>query len=230
MIARLIREWHQFLAERSFYALALASATALAALAGRMQLSGSHGYRFLVWNLFLAWVPYLLALWADAVYRRAPQRWSLPAALGTLWLLFFPNAPYIVTDFVHLHPQRGFAWWYDLGLLALFAWSGLFLGLASLEVMQRMVRAVLGRAASWLFVLAAGALGGLGVYLGRFLRWNSWDALVAPHDILASLAEVLADPRSLRQATGISTLFAALLLISYVVFVRQSFVVVKAKG
>jgi uncharacterized membrane protein len=222
MIIRILRAGHQFLAERSFYALAFASATALAAFAGRVHLSGTYGFRFLVWNLILAWIPYLLALWADAAYHRAPQRWSLPAALGTVWLLCFPNAPYIVTDFVHLQYLRGFVLWYDVGLLALFAWSGLFLGLASLEVMQRMVRASAGRVASWLFVLSAAALGGLGVYLGRFLRWNSWDVLVAPYDILASLAEVLADPRGLRQATGVSGMFAALMLVSYAVFVRRS--------
>ncbi|NTV65840.1 MAG: DUF1361 domain-containing protein, partial [Oscillochloris sp.] len=83
---------------------------------------------FLVWNLFLAWMPYLMALWAEASARHAIWRVLLPS---TLWLLFLPNAPYIMTDFIHFG-EFGLPWWYEVGMLLAFAWAGCLLGVASL--------------------------------------------------------------------------------------------------
>lgn len=204
---------------RWFLPLALCSALAFAAIVGRVALSDTHGYVFLLWNLALAWLPYLLSLGAAGIDRYAPRaRLLLLPAVGALWLLFFPNAPYIVTDFIHLGRFRGFAWWYDVGLLAIFAWTGCFLGVASLDVMQGIVRRAAGRVAAWLFVLASALLGGLGVYLGRFHRWNSWDALFAPHDVAAAVLDTLADPGALRQVIGVTGMFAALVVMCYVTF------------
>ena len=139
---------HRFLAARSFYALALCSLLALGVLAGRIVLSDTFGFRFLVWNLFLAWVPYLLSLLTEALHRPAAPRRLAAALTGCGWLLFFPNAPYLVTDFVHLPGARGVPWWYDVGLLAIFAWTGCFLGVVSLWRMQRVVRRSAGAAAA----------------------------------------------------------------------------------
>jgi uncharacterized membrane protein len=201
--------------DRWLLPLALCSGLACAALAGRVALSGTGHFLFLAWNLILAWMPYLLARVAVRLWRsRGPLRLAAPAA-GAGWLLFFPNAPYIVTDLVHLQRDRGFVWWYDVGLVALFALAGLFLAVASLAVMQRLVRAAAGGLAAWLFVLAAAGLGGVGVYLGRFLRWNSWDALLAPHAVLGSVAGILADPSELRHAVGFCAMFGSLLLASF---------------
>lgn len=213
-----LRTWHEFLARRSFYALVLISVFACAILAGRVIMSRSWGYVFLVWNLILAWAPYFWILWAASIHRRHPQDWWRLLAPGALWLLFLPNAPYIVTDFVHLRYNTSFLWWYDLGLIGMFAWAGCFLAVASLSIAQDLTEGFVGRWGGWLLAIAASGLSGLGIYLGRFLRWNSWDMLVRPDAVLADIIGHLADPLSNPRTYGVTLLFAAFLFVCHVTF------------
>lgn len=205
----------RLLGSRLFYPCVAASGLAISLLAVRNAL-GAHGYLFLVWNLVLAWLPYLAALWASAVagMRPGPIRALALSGAGLFWLLFLPNAPYIMTDFVHL-PGMDFVWWYDVGVLLAFAWAGCVLGVASLHLMRELVRARFGDPASWAFVLATGALSGLGIYLGRFLRWNSWDVLTSPRALYRELAALLSSPDRYPQLIGVSGLFACFLLLGY---------------
>jgi uncharacterized membrane protein len=218
-IRRHLRRVHRFLAQHAFYALALSSALAVGILAARVARVHSGSFVFLVWNLFLAWLPYLWSLWAAAVQRRAPRAWWRLLVPGVLWLLFLPNAPYLVTDFVHLYERPPVPLWYDIGLLAAFAWSGCFLAVVSLQTMQRLVRQLLGGPISWLFVCASVGLCGLGIYLGRFERWNSWDVLFYPRAVLADAARPILYPLNHVQPLAASAMFAALMLICYVSFV-----------
>ncbi len=155
----------------------------------RTLLSDSLDYAFLVWNIFLAWIPLGLAHAATSFsWRRKYILISLPIA-AALWLVFFPNAPYMLTDLQHLGiPKPGIPVWFDVLLLIWFAWTGLLLGMVSLFLMQDIVRREFGRIAGWVFVLIVGVLSSLGIYIGRFLRWNSWDILINP---LARLNEFL---------------------------------------
>jgi uncharacterized membrane protein len=210
---------HHFLAEHSFYTLALSSALAVGFLAARFGRWHTPHYLFLVWNLFLAWMPYLLSLWAATIQRRRPRDWWRLLVPGALWLLFFPNAPYIVTDFIHLRELLPVPLWYDIGMLAAFAWAGCFLAVVSLHTMQSLVRPVFGPAASWVFALACVGLSGLGVYLGRFERWNSWDIVLYPHAVLSDAIRPLLDPLSHTRPIAVSVMFAALLFVCYVTFV-----------
>ncbi len=147
----------------------------------RFELSGTLDYVFLVGNIFLAWIPLGFAHLATTfAWRRRYVLLSLPIA-ATLWLLFFPNAPYILTDLQHLgYPRPGIPVWFDVLLIIWFAWTGLLLGMVSLFLMQDIVRREFGGIVGWLFVFAVGVLGSLGIYIGRFLRWNSWDLLFHP--------------------------------------------------
>jgi uncharacterized membrane protein len=210
---------HRFLARHAFYALALSSALAIGILAVRVLRTQQGSFVFLVWNLFLAWVPYGWSLCAASIQRRYPRDWWRLLGPGALWLLFFPNALYLVTDFVHLYKRPPVPLWYDIGLLAAFAWSGCFLAVISLQTMQRLVRKHCGGAISWLFVGACIGLSGLGVYLGRFERWNSWDLLFYPRDVLAAAARPILFPLSHIRPLGASALFAAILMICYVTFI-----------
>jgi uncharacterized membrane protein len=167
-------------------------------------------------------VPYGWSLWAASLQRRYPRHWWRLLLPGALWLLFFPNAPYIVTDFVHLYERPPVPLWYDIGLLAAFAWSGCFLAVVSLHTMQRLVRQLCGGAISWLFVAASIGLSGLGVYLGRFERWNSWDLLLYPGDVLAAAARPLLFPLSHIRPLGASAMFATILMICYVTFIAAA--------
>jgi uncharacterized membrane protein len=213
-----IRAAHRFLAQHAFYPLLLSSAVACGILVTRVRLSYSLTYAFLVWNLILAWAPYGWSLAAAALHRRRSAAWWQLLVPAALWLLFFPNAAYLVTDFVHLRPKEPIPLWFDIGLLASFAWSGCFLAVASLRAMQALVAAYLGRVVSWLFVAAVFGLNGLGIYLGRFLRWNSWDIFLEPHGVLSDTITIIAHPIENRQATGVICMFGALLFVCYLMF------------
>ncbi len=175
-------------------------------------------YEFLVWNLFLAWLPYLFALWIVILRRREPERRWKVVLPGVLWMLFLPNAPYIVTDFNHLLFRRAFPLMYDIVLIFAFAWTGLLLGVASLHLLQGAVRRALGGVAAAGFVVASAALAGAGIYLGRFLRWNSWDVLKRPGDMVATLVDVVHNPMEHTYAIGHSLVFTTMLLICHVTF------------
>ncbi len=208
---------HRLLAGWSFYALVCCSALAYGLLGVRVYRTLSSAHIWLAWNLVLAWVPYLVALWAATIALRRPgQPWRLLPA-GALWLGFLPNAPYLVTDFMHVGLHRGETWlfWYDLVLLATFAWTGCVLGVTSLRVMQGLVAAYAGWLVSWLFVLGASGLCGVGIYLGRFHRWNSWDLLLNPRGVLADVLAGLSPPTAHLRPWGMVALFAAFVLVTY---------------
>ena len=186
-----------------------------ALLVARVAYTGSLAYGNLVWNLFLAWIPFALAI---AVYdgaRRGASRTALLAG-GALWLLFFPNAPYIVTDLQWLREWQGAPIWFDVVLVSTAAWTGLLLGFISLYLVQAVVRRAAGTVNAWLLVLGVLALSSYGIYLGRFERWNSWDVIGRPHHLLDSIASTFTDP-SVRTA-AVTLLFTSFLTLTYALF------------
>jgi len=195
------------------FQLLFASIFACGLLVVRIWFSREPTYVFLTWNLFLAWLPHVLSGLAAYAHRR--NRWGMLLLLGGLWLLFFPNAPYILTDFLHLTQRAPIPLWYDMLLLAAFSWSGIFLALASLSTMHCIVRRHSGQVGGWLFACATLVLGGLGVYVGRFLRWNSWDVFLSPTAVLADVAGRLLHPLAHRQTYAVTILFSAFLFICY---------------
>lgn len=161
------------------------SMLALALLAVRMLVRGDATYGFLAWNLLLAWIPLLLAVLTVGVWRSG-RRISATLPL-LLWLLFFPNSPYVVTDFVHLHRIGGMPRWFDILLVGTFALSALAVGFMSLCLIQAMIGSTCGVAWSWAGALTAIALAGMGIYLGRVYQLNSWDVL-QPGRLFAAFA------------------------------------------
>lgn len=226
-----ITTYHRSLRNHLFYPIVLSSILALGMYAGRVFLSGNWlVYRNLVWNLFLAWIPYLVSLSIAWLNRRQRQNWLLMIVLGFIWLIFFPNAPYLLTDFLHLQERPFVPIWYDILLLATFAWTGLFLGIASLRIMQGVVKNHAGRLVSWMFVVLALAASGLGVYLGRFSRWNSWDMLTQPELILAEVVSKAADPLNNLRFLGFTVLFISFLTVSYLMFISMHHVEDRKSG
>ena len=189
----------------------------------RFAQSGSTDFFGLIWNLFLAWIPFALAVVVYDRWRRLGPRAAL-LPLGALWLLFFPNAPYIATDFVHLEHTVDAPYWYDAVTVAAFAWTGVLLGFASLFLMQTVVRQWRGVVTGWLFAGVALALGSLGIYLGRFLRLNSWDALEHPSVLPQILHTVARDPFAYQEAIAVTVLFTIALGFAY--FLLYNFAVV----
>ena len=163
--------------------LVFASALCLAMLVGRAIHARHVELGFYVWNLVLAWLPLLFALRVYQLAGSRPARWWPLALSAVLWFFFYPNAPYIVTDFLHLKSRPQVPMWFDIVMMMSFAWIGLFLGYLSLMLMQEIVRERKGLSWSWFFAVVMLALGSFGIYLGRFARWNSWDILVRPHGL-----------------------------------------------
>jgi uncharacterized membrane protein len=217
---KFLRSLNRFFLNQSLYPLLLSSALALSIYLGRIVISRSWStYAILVWNLFLAWIPYLCSVWSAATQRLFPRSWWLLIVPGGLWLIFFPNAPYIMTDFLHLDQYVNAPQWYDILMLASFAWTGIFLAIVSLRTMQILIQRYLGRFVGWLFVGGAVALSGLGIYLGRFERWNSWDVLFNPKGILKDIAVQLLNPFDNLRFFGFTILFTVLLLVFYLTFI-----------
>ncbi len=158
--------------------LLFATVVCLAMIHARRYYVGRGSVAFLSWNLVLAWIPLLFAFATYSVHFSRTRRNLLFTVCALTWFIFFPNAPYIVTDFVHLDSAtNNTQLWVSLFTIASSAWTGLCLGYVSLCLMQEIVAARCGRLVGWLFVLGMLAVSSLGIYMGRFLRWNSWDVL-----------------------------------------------------
>jgi uncharacterized membrane protein len=197
-------------------ALLAASVFGAAMVTFRVVYTGSGEYRNLLWNLFLAWIPFAIAL---VVYDR-DRRGTPPARLlvpALVWLLFLPNAPYLVTDFMYLAEFDGMPIWYDVTMLTTFAWTGLLLGFLSVYVMHDVARRALGTVASWLAIVAVLGLTSFGVFLGRIARWNSWDVVTNPGSLAADLARALADPVAHRGTIAVTIALAVFLSLAYLV-------------
>jgi len=177
-----------------FFVAALASIVAFALVSFRAIYADNLTYVFLTWNLLLAWIPWFLALLANRAFRKADRVTLTVILYGVVWLLFFPNALYIVTDFLHLRPRSPIPIWFDTFLLFAFTWAGLFLGFSSLYTMQRIVAKKAGHLLGWLFTLIVLGLSSIGIYFGRFLRWNSWDILLDPRGLLSDIFNRVVHP------------------------------------
>jgi uncharacterized membrane protein len=211
-----LRSLHRALLRRSFYPLVLATGLSSALLLGRMYLSGTLTYKFLFWNMLLAWIPYIVSL-ALLAARHGQRRWTM-ALLGLIWFCFLPNAPYLITDLMHLRYNAEVPLIYDVGMLASVAWTGSFLAVVSLRLVQSLVRQAYGALVSWAFVLVVIGCSGFGIYLGRVLRWNSWDVVMNPGAVLADVLPRAANPLAHPELPGITIIFAAIFLICYSTF------------
>jgi len=185
----------------------LSSSLAMALLAARVLWTGEHDYLFLVWNLFLAWVPYAGTIALRWLHERRVRTLSL-VPLFLVWLGFLPNAPYLVTDFMHLRFRVGAPLWFDAVMLASFAWAGVGLGATSLRGCSRIVRARGGAWAAAAFVPLVALATGFGIYLGRFVRLNTWDVATRPGTVIVQVLSPLVHPFAHPRAWTVSLTFA----------------------
>jgi uncharacterized membrane protein len=212
---------HQFLLNQTIYPIILSTIFALGLFTMRVLQSYTFAYSNLIWNLFLAWLPLIFSIWTIKLYKSNPEkRWVLIFP-GFLWLLFFPNAPYLITDFLHLKQRPGIPIWYDIIMLAAFAWTGFFLAIASLRTMQMLVKNHLGWFLSWIFATFVLTLAGIGIYLGRFSRWNSWDIFISPKEIFTDIAVRILNPLNNMNFYGFTVIITTFLVICYLMFISM---------
>ena len=178
----------------------------------RIIYSGSFRLIFLLWNIFLAWVPYKLSSYFQRVSASNWKSWTLFAA----WLLFFPNALYIITDLVHLDQKTNVPIWYDAILIFTAAITGLAMAFASLYKAESFFAKQFKRPAADRLVIICLFLGSFGVYLGRFLRWNSWDVLTNPIDLLIEISQRFISPIDHYRTWAITCLLTGLFSLLYI--------------
>lgn len=176
------------------------------------EIKNSRGttFLFLVWNLFLAWIPYLLSL----TLPHLKNKWTTIPVLF-VWLVFFPNAPYIVTDLLHVGYRPPVPVWYDTVLLFSFAWTGLLLGFLSLLDVQYFLKKKIGKSKAEILTWSAIALCAFGVYLGRYQRWNTWDILTNPFQLFEQTVAVLFHPMAYIGTLGLAVVMAGLMGVGY---------------
>jgi uncharacterized membrane protein len=209
---------HPWLQSRLIFSVTSVSALAIALLACWHSTGIPWDGPRLHLNLALAWVPYLCSLGLVWLEQEAPQHKAAWWLLFAVWLAFFPNAPYLVTDLLYL-PQFQEKLWYSIGMFLTFSMAGLLLSMVSLYLVHSMLRVRLPAGLPGAIVLLVLLLSGLGVFLGRFVRLNSWDLLTNPRDVLADLMTKLNDPSYHADPFYFSLGFALLLGVCYGVFV-----------
>jgi uncharacterized membrane protein len=188
-----------------------------------------NNYYFLRWNLFLAIVPYGVSLSAGLLYGAFPWRGWMRALcallllpLYLLWLIFLPNAPYLLTDFIHLESKTPLQLWYDTAMLSIYGVTGYALAIASLAIMYRPIRAFLGWRIGWIFVIICCFLAGVGVHLGRIERYKSSQIFSQSRAVLTQVIDRLVHLYDHRATTFDGLTYGAVLLVGYVAFVALS--------
>ncbi|MBK7053653.1 MAG: DUF1361 domain-containing protein [Leptospiraceae bacterium] len=167
-------------------------------------------FLFLNWNLFLAFIPW--AVTSITILKPSIQRYKVTIIiLLAVWLLFFPNAPYILTDLFHLRLKSSMPKWFDLILILSFAWTGLVFGFLSLWDIEKILTKSLSQI--WISIISVSLLfvGSFGIYLGRYLRWNSWDIIGEPFNLLYDITDRLINPFDHPRTWGV-TIFMGIFL------------------
>ncbi len=194
-------------------AVAASALAVLVLIAGPVALGQRPSHRFLLWNLALAWVPFVATLVLEELddrRQRGGRSVLAMVAVAVVWLLFLPNAPYLVSDITHLN-SRSPTPWLDLARLVSFAWAGCLLAVLSLRAVHRVVRRAAGAAMAWSVVVLATLGSGFGVVLGRFSRLNSWQAFTAPRTVADEVVRLGNSGRTL----AVALFFGLLLLTIY---------------
>ncbi|MCB9235334.1 MAG: DUF1361 domain-containing protein [Bacteroidia bacterium] len=201
---------------RLYSALALSVAFSVGLVAFRILKTQQVTYVFYLWNLFLAILPFgasTLVVWFGRDLK-SPVNWVLLLA----WLIFLPNAPYMITDLFHLRPRPGVPLWYDTLLTLSFAWNGMVLFFLSLGDVQEMVNGRFSKFKGWMVALGVIFLCGFGIYLGRYLRFNSWDLVHDPLTLLQEIADRVIHPLRHGKTWGVTGSYAAFLTVTYLLF------------
>jgi uncharacterized membrane protein len=178
-----------------FILLNIACAVCIGLVIARVAYSDRTDHLGLIWNLFLAWIPFMLAYFAHVVSWRRRALYLVIPVIAFLWLIFFPNAPYMLTDLQDLASEPGGApLWYDAIIVGWCSWTGTLLGIISLYLMQDIIVRTVSRAAGWIFVFVIAGLSSFAMYIGRFVRLNSWDILQDPAETAMEILGIVVDP------------------------------------
>lgn len=181
----------------------------------RMKLNQSFFFLFLIWNLFLAIIPFAITTYLRSLEQIKKLSLSF---YFCIWLVFLPNAPYIITDLLHLRSSNHYLMWLDVLVVTSFAYNGLMLFFLSLADMESILTAFISRKKRFYLMLFILFLTGFGIYLGRFLRYNSWEIVQHPFELFEDIMNILLQPSLHMQAWVFTMTFGAFLSISFWLF------------
>jgi len=204
--------------------LALSMIFSIAMTVARTIYSGHLTFLFLIWNLFLAWIPYCISQWLYYSQRKIKSKFVFVAAL-MVWLVFVPNTFYILTDLYHVgddYNDFSMPQWFDLAMILSFAWNGLLLGILSVRHIEKIAHEKFRIRHELFFLYPTMWLNALGVYVGRYLRFNSWDLVSNPFHLVRDIADILFHPFSERYATGMIFCFSVLMTLIYLTLKKLS--------
>jgi uncharacterized membrane protein len=225
------RRWF-FLRSETDGVLTLSMLFSCLLVAARIYHTGKLTFVFMPWNLFLAYVPYFIS---TSLTRVSPA--GSPTRLGTradhllritgliAWLLFIPNSFYILTDLYHLadnHRNIRVPEWFDLILILSFAWNGLLLGIYSTRQVEKLLAPNASFLGRWVFLYPIMWLNALGVFIGRYLRYNSWDIFTNPLDLLRDIITLIAHPLRHHDAWSMIFCYSILLTLIYSLFTKNN--------
>ncbi len=194
--------------------LLLSSGFSCLLLLSRMIVTGTIEYIFLPWNLFLAFIPYWITNGLRNNISWIENKVKLSAAL-LVWLLFIPNSFYIITDLFHFTHVHTAPKWFDLLLLFSFAWNGIVTGIISLRRVETILSFSLGKKALLPILFMVIWLCAFGIYIGRFLRFNSWDIITNPLSLAGEIVSMLIHPFTNAYAWGMTVCYAAFITLLY---------------
>jgi uncharacterized membrane protein len=198
-------------------ALGLATLLCAAFYIWRIVDIGKVSFSYLPWNLFLAWIPLgLMALLVRSLRTRSWSSWPM-LLLSLVWLLFLPNSFYLVSDYIHLQDIVYGNILYDAILFTMFVFTGLLLGFSSVymfhvELLKRLSPRRSAVSVGLVFLACSVA-----IYIGRDLRWNSWDVFSSPAGLLFDVSDRLVRTSNYHDVVGTVAAFFALLGGMYVV-------------
>ena len=158
----------------------------------RVVYTGQLLFLSLIWNLFLGFIPYVITRFLAHHADWIESKWKF--ALTTIsWLLFLPNSFYIITDLFHLEERSVIPLWFDLALIFSFAWNGLLLGILSVREMEK-IWETKWQGSEVFFIYPIMLLNALGIYIGRYLRYNSWDIISNPLGLSEDIVYLIIHP------------------------------------
>lgn len=179
-----------------FLALGGAHIVSILLFLARTADASNPRYWFLLWNAFLAVLPLGLAWWlSDRLQKSRWKRW-LNIALTLLWISFLPNSFYIISDLIHLHQTGEVSLLYDAVLFMSFILNGLIAGYISVYLVHRQLLRRMAYPFAHIIIGGVFLLCGMAIYLGRYMRWNSWDLFLHPAAVLFDISTQFISPAS----------------------------------
>ncbi len=195
--------------------LGIATAVSLVLLAVFSLVTGELGFSYMIWNLFLAWVPLALTLWLRYVLRSQPWSGWYALSVTFVWLVFVPNSFYILSDFIHVAELSSDQLLLGTVMIASFVMTGMWFGVISVYLVHQELLKRMTAQASAAIIGVILLISSVAIYVGRDLRWNSWDVLFNPFGILFDVSERLLHPAQYTEVLLAVLPFFALLCAMY---------------